>query len=181
MSSHSPSPPPPEPQFLCVSIHPVVHAYVFGFHTLHGVMALFLILLSPFSTCLGFSLFTVWFHVCFPFSLPSFSFVSQQVGIDQVDIPDLSQVSGAFHLSFSHVASPWSLIHVHPIDHHPPALISFDFPLIYQTFRIGASRNLLHTRALPRNQMCCFAFSVVARGKWVPKLVYVNFYRCYLW
>uniref|UniRef100_A0A8C1AJS9 ENTH domain-containing protein n=1 Tax=Cyprinus carpio carpio TaxID=630221 RepID=A0A8C1AJS9_CYPCA len=55
--------------------------------------------------------------------LSEFLKVAEQVGIDQVDIPDLSQ-----------------------------------------TFRIGASRNLLHTRALPRNQMCCFAFSVVARG-----------------
>lgn len=166
---------------LCV--HPSSRPY-FGFWFSYtawsnGSFSQFFFLPSPHA--LVFLFLPFGFTFCFPFSLPSFSFVSQQVGIDQVDIPDLSQVSGAFHLSFSHVASPWSLIHVSPHRPSSPALISFDFPLIYQTFRIGASRNLLHTRALPRNQMCCFAFSVVARGKWVPKLVYVNFYRCYLW
>lgn len=90
--------------------------------TPHGVMALFLYS----SSLLHIPLF--WFEFCltsfvphcFFCSPPSFPFfVSQQVGIDQVDIPDLSQVSGTFHLNFCHVASPEILITTSP--HRPPS------------------------------------------------------------
>lgn len=90
--------------------------------TPHGVMALFsLFFLPPPHT--SFLVFLLFYLFCstlgfFLFSSLFSFFVSQQVGIDQVDIPDLSQVSGTFHLNFCHVASPEILITTSP--HRPP-------------------------------------------------------------
>lgn len=106
-------------------VHAVVHIF-FNTHTnaawSNGSFSLFF-LPPPHTSLLPSVFFTSFVPHCFVLffcSPPSFPFfVSQQVGIDQVDIPDLSQVSGTFHLNFCHVASPEIFITTSP--HRPPS------------------------------------------------------------
>lgn len=119
---------PTSKSLLSISLY--MHLSIFSLtptQTPHGVMALFLYSSSLLHIPLFWFFFCLTSFVphCFFFFLyfcspPSFPFfVSQQVGIDQVDIPDLSQVSGTFHLNFCHVASPEILITTSP--HRPPS------------------------------------------------------------
>lgn len=142
--------------------------------TPHGVMALFLYS----SSLLHIPLF--WFFFYFTSFVPHWVFCSPPsfpfLCHSKLELIRLtSQISHRLVAHFISISAMW--LHLkfssppHPIDLHPQPPPFPCLPLIYQTFRIGASRNLLHTRALPGNLMCCFAFSVFIRGKWVLKLV----------
>lgn len=162
-----------------------VHAFVHIFFNTHtnaawsnGSFSLFFLPPShtSFLVFLLFDLFcsTLFFFFFYIFVLlPLFLFLCHS----KLELIRLtSQISHRLVAHFISISAMW--LHPkfssppHPIDLHPqPPPFPLCLPLIYQTFRIGASRNLLHTRALPGNLMCCFAFSVFIRGKWVLKLV----------
>lgn len=162
--------------------HPIVHLFFNAFSLLHtctdtawsnGSFSLFFFLLPPHTSVLFLLIFLVS-HFVFR-SPPSFPFLCHS----KLELIRLtSQISHRLVAHFISVSPMWLHSKLssppHPIDVHPQPPFLYDFPLICQTFRIGASWNLLHTRALPGNLMCCFAFSVFIRGKWVLKLLYLD-------